>query len=589
MQVRTRWIYCPVSPMTKSSPPTAKFLFPNSHWEEPLLLKNPVERIVAYSPEDVEPALAAIDGFLQEQKFFLAGYVSYEVGHVLMGLPFRSNKSHWPLIDFYVFSEKSQTLPADDYGRSAVFDFSQPPAWPAYSAGVEEIHEYLKNGETYQVNYTFQNSCRSFGNPYSLFKKLQATQKSRYSVFAEVPAGEILSLSPELFFSKIDNKIVTKPMKGTLPLGVSDVPAELKLKLQAENLMIVDLLRSDLARIARPESVRVTQLMAVEQYSTLQQIVSTIEGEVERDIKFSPILKALFPCGSITGAPKRRTMEILSELEPQARGLYTGAIGYITPQGDMQFNVAIRTLWGANNEWSYGVGGGIVYDSKAKDEFDEALLKAHFLKASNNDFSIFETMCLDAQGEIGQLERHLHRLRSSALHFGFTWDESIAEKTLSEIMKPHGAAKRVRLDLHCDGRITVGLGEMPEIPNERRVCFSPKAVSSDDIFLRHKTSMRELYDTEYARVQGEGFYEVLFMNEKSEVTESSRSNIFVKIRGEWLTPPLSSGVLPGVERKAQIESKQAKEKILFLEDILDAEEVVLTNSLRGCVRVEVIP
>lgn len=570
--------------MAISSTPAATFLFPNTHWDEPLLLKDPVERIVAHTFDQVEIALHNLDERMREKRFYLAGYVCYEVGALFNGISLPTVRTGWPLLDFYVFDKPAVDLPQCAETGTAVFNFSQLLGWSEYEEGIRKIHDFLKSGDTYQVNYTFQNMCNSTGDVFTLFEKLRAAQKSNYSAFADVPEGNILSLSPELFFSKIENTIVTKPMKGTLPLGMTHIPQELQLKLSAENLMIVDLLRNDLARVARPDSVRVTELMAVEQYPTLQQIVSTIEGQVDSDIAFSHLLKTLFPCGSITGAPKRRTMEIISALETHPRGLYSGTIGYITPLGDMQFNVAIRTLWGAENLWSYGLGGGIVYDSKAKDEFEEALLKARFLKTSNGDFSIFETMRLTTTGEIPLLNAHLERLQRSARYFGFSWYEDVIRGELQELQVPSGGEQRVRLDLYEDGKLKIQKSEISRAPDVVRLRVSGIQTTSNDIFLKNKTSMRDTYEAEWKQAQAEGFYDVVFTNEKSEVTEASRANLFVRIRGEWFTPPVECGLLPGIERGIQIKLKKAQEKVLFVSDIAGAEEVMLTNALRGCVR-----
>lgn len=575
--------------MKPTSLSQCQFVFPESHWEEPLVLTNPVKRIVARTPEDVGSALNAIDEYSAMNRYYLAGYVAYETGRVMQGLELKSSSSTWPLIDFYVFEGKSAAMPRTPRDPSALFDFSSLEDYSKYCANIESVHSYLTRGHTYQVNYTFQNLCRSTGSAYGLFEKLRRVQQSRYSAFVQVLDGEILSLSPELFFLKTDNKIVTKPMKGTLPLGVKQIPEALEQKLRAENLMIVDLLRNDLARVALPESVRVAQLMEIEQYATLQQIVSTIEGEVEPDVSFSHILKMLFPCGSITGAPKRRTMEIIDELEAQPRGIYTGTIGYITPDADMQFSVAIRTLVGRNNQWSYGVGGGIVYDSTAREEYDEALLKGRFLKATNTDFSLFETMCWEESNSIAQLSAHLQRMKMSAITFGFPWNEEALQRTLTEALAGQRGKKRVHLRLFHTGEAQVEVHEFPASPFKPKVAISRIPMDSKNIFLRHKTTLRAEYEKEYEIFQKDGFYDVLFMNEKSQITEGSRHNIFILKDGHWLTPPLDCGLLPGVQRMTQIKLKSAREQVLTEADVLAAEQVVLTNALRGAVVVEVRP
>lgn len=575
----------------------ASFLFFNDLNGLPLYLENPVWRISALSFAEVPAALSAIDMWVKKNKFFLAGYIHYEVGYPLLNIPFHRTPSSHPLIDFYVFEKttpidsqlRAETRETDSVTqvRGAFYNFSEPQSRILYEERLARVKHQLQTGNSYQVNYTFLNSCNSFGETKDLFLNLYEKQKSRYAVCAELAGLSIMSLSPELFFSKVKEKITTKPMKGTLPLGPTEIPAHLHEKLSAENLMIVDLLRNDLSKVAKPETVNVTKMMQIEQYATLQQIVSTIEAELEPTVQFSQIIKALFPCGSITGAPKRRTMEILQDLESESRGLYTGTVGYIEPSGDMQFNVAIRTLWGSNQKWSYGIGGGIVLDSIAADEHAEAVLKAQYIKATNSDFHLFETM-LFTDSKVCDLEQHLSRLRQSARMFAFSLREEEVRSRLQEVMISATGQKRIKLQLFIDGRIEVFVEPLQPTPDSPRVLFSETRSDSKNIFYQHKTSERFLYESEFLIGREKGFYDVIFLNERGELTEASRHNVFIRKGSEWFTPPLACGLLAGVQRGKFLREKNAQEKILFKEDIFSASEVVLTNSLRGAVTVEVV-
>ncbi len=579
--------------MDTSSVNHTTFVFPETLSGNPLILRQPVERIVAFESKDVLRALRTIDARIAQKKYYLAGAICYEVGSILLDLPHSDAKQLAPLIDFYVFEGPSKDRPPLSQSPSAICNFSAPREFTSYQQGFEKVQGHIKAGDTYQVNYTFNNSCQSVGNSYDLFEKLRHIQPSKYSVYAQTADHHIVSLSPELFFAKIENRITTKPMKGTLPADVQIIPATLEEKLRAENLMIVDLLRNDLARIARPATVRVDKLMEIEEYPTLRQIVSTISAELEPTVLFSQILHALFPCGSITGAPKRRTMEIIGEVESGPRGLYTGTIGYITPNGDMQFNVAIRTLWGANSQWSYGIGGGVVYDSKVLDEYEEALLKARFLKISNQNFHIFETLRVESDGTFHGLEDHLARLEKSAEYFGFPTDEVKIRERLREALNlsvEKNVQIRLRLAISADGEIQIDTQTYPQLSphGELKVRFSMRETDPSDVFLRHKTSNRDLYDSEWKLAINDGFYDILFKNSKQEVTEASRHNIFIRKKDQWFTPALECGLLPGTERARQIVIKDAKEKILYASDLLEADEVVLTNALRGTVSVKVV-
>ncbi len=565
---------------------SAAFLFTSDLNNESLFLEKPIHRIFTKDFSGVKKALSEIDNWTNKKKYHLAGFVSYEVGYALMDIDPPSHSTEQSLVDFYVFEGTSQCAWQANH-QVGFYNFSQPPSFSSYDHSFNKIKMELTSGNTYQVNFTIRGQCSSWGDPYSLFLKLLQAQESKYAVCAQLEDLDILSVSPELFFSKVENKIIVKPMKGTLPLEIQKFSLDLKDKLTAENLMIVDLLRNDLAKIADPSTVEVVDLMRIEDYKTLRQMVSTVQGQVSREIHFSKVLQGLFPCGSITGAPKRRTMEILRQLEDSERGVYTGTIGFITPQNNMQFNVAIRTLVGQQNHWSYGVGGGIVLDSVPSEEYQEALLKSQFIRSANSHFSIFETMLFD-KTKVLDLEEHLARLESSAQIFGFKVNveeikNAVLKATVSLLTKT-----RLKLELFVDGTVKIHQHELIEDTASRRVTFSAQVVNSKNVFYKHKTSLRDVYDSEYLYHRNRDFYDVLFLNEENEVTEASRHNLFIKSGDQWRTPALRCGLLAGVERGKWIKKTKALEVSLSKKDVIDADEVWLTNSVRGGERVDVV-
>jgi para-aminobenzoate synthetase/4-amino-4-deoxychorismate lyase len=407
----------------------------------------------------------------------------------------------------------------------------------------------------------------------------------------------VISLSPELFFRRDHDQITMQPMKGTMARGHTldeDARNEKQLahddKNRSENLMIVDLLRNDLGRICRIGSVRPTRMFEVEKYDTLFQMTSTIAGQLKPEIAYWEIFRSLYPCGSITGAPKIRTMQIIRELEDTARGIYTGALGFISPDQSAVFNVPIRTITIRDGLGEMGVGSGVVYDSRAELEFEECKLKAHFLVENFEDFALIETMLW--QDGLRRLPLHLKRLSNSASYFGFICDLSQIRRRLDRCanqLSP-GKSYKVRLLLHRDGDLDVTSTKLPRI--KKRKCLvriSAARTFSGDRFLYHKSTRRALYDREFAEATKDGFADVLFMNEKDEVTEGAISNIFVLSAGVYYTPPVSSGVLPGTFREAFLaRHPQARERILTLADLKQAEGVYLTNAVRGMVPVDSI-
>ena len=506
----------------------------------------------------------------------------------------------------------------------------------AFDAAIAAVHDALRAGDSYQINYTYRLNFDMFGTPLALYRRLRARQPVRYGALIALPdSAWVVSCSPELFVEKHGDMLRARPMKGTAPRSADprdDAAAAAFLandpKNRAENVMIVDLLRNDVSRIARTGTVRVPALFSVEPYASVWQMTSTVEAGWRDGTTFAQMLRALFPCGSITGAPKHKTMELIDAIESTPRGLYTGAIGWLdAPQegaaagdaspgdatgcGDFCLSVAIRTLTleavdvdaaatidtrdaaaaaGGRRRGTMGVGAGIVLDSVAADEYAECELKARFLTDADPGFQLFETTAATRADGIRHLERHLARLRRSADAFGFRLDADALRREIDArcAALDGDGPYRMKLALAKDGTIDIMAATMKPLPAgpvgmmlASAHGFAP--TRTDDALLLHKTTRRAEYDRAWQAAEALGGFDMLFVNERGEVTEGGRSNLFVKLDGQWVTPPLSSGVLPGVMRGVLLDDRTfgAQERIVTLDDLARAEALLLTNALRG--------
>jgi len=460
-----------------------------------------------------------------------------------------------------------------------------------YVAAIAKIKEHLAAGNTYQVNFTDRLAFNSTLSPAAVFSSLSSRQHVAYSAFLNIEGHAVVSLSPELFFKTQDDRITTRPMKGTMPRGLDRADDERMAELLrndekncSEHVMIVDLLRNDLGRLCRSGSIEVENPFSVERYDTLHQMTSTVVGSLHPGITFYDIFRGLFPSGSITGAPKHRTMQIIHELERQVRGVYTGAIGFIGPNRSSVFNVAIRTLVMRDGEATMGVGGGIVADSKPEDEYRECLLKASFLTGRIAPFQLIETLLWD--GEFKLLNLHLERMESSALYFGFPFDRSRITSILFDLSEypafDRGSRHRIRLTLAAGGRAATEVSPCPEEPAKIKIWLTDERISSSDPFRRHKTTRRDPYDRLYKKACEYGFADVIFANENGDITEGAISNVFIERAGKLLTPPVASGLLPGVLRRHILETRDgSQEAVLNLNDLRSADAIYLCSSLRG--------
>jgi len=481
---------------------------------------------------------------------------------------------------------------------------------PRFSADIARIRDYIAAGDTYQVNYTYRLHFDAWGEPLSLYNKLRARQPVPYGALIRLPDERwVLSFSPELFVRHTQGTLLAQPMKGTAP--AHDDAAENSRradrlaadeKNRAENLMIVDLLRNDLGRVAIAGSVQVPHLFAVGRFGQVLQMTSTVTAQLRDDASIADVVAALYPCGSITGAPKRRTMQIIRELESTPRGLYTGAIGWFDAAppdravGDFCLSVPIRTLVlqapkNGVRPGEMGVGAGIVYDSKAADEYAECRLKSVFLTGLDSGFSLFETIHADHENGCRHLDLHLQRLRSSAAYFNFAFDEADIRNALANACAqlPPATPHRLRLDLLRDGAVRLQQGVLSVLGASVKVFVSPTPSSSGDLFLRHKTSVRTVYDEAWKDAERRGGFDTLFFNERGELTEGGRSNVFVQLDGRWHTPPLAAGALPGVMRSVLLADTTwaATERSITREELRRADAVMICNALRGAVPADV--
>jgi len=573
------------------------------------LFEKPLEVVRCERPEEVDAALARLSTAAAEG-LWAAGYLAYEVGYLmepkLTSLLHRERSQ--PLLWFGLFDAPREFdavaagrwLAARATGDYRIGALRWSLSREDYLAAARRVKDYIAAGDVYQINLTFKGLFDVEGDPLALYRDLRRRQRVAHGALIVAPDIQVLSLSPELFLRIEDRCAEARPMKGTAARGAGpEEDAALRdwlhhdVKSRAENLMIVDLLRNDLGRVAEIGSVRVSDLFTVESYPTLHQMTSGITARLRADVGLAEIARGLFPCGSITGAPKMRAMEIIRELEPEARGVYTGAIGMLAPNGDALFNVAIRTLvLDGRGGGQLGIGSGIVQDSDPQVEWEECLLKARFLSDPRQPFQLIETLRWERGSGYYLLERHIERLVRSAAYFGYPCDPASAWRLLAREAEGFGAPgamrgdMRVRLLLDEDGAMSLDSRPL-EITGPDQVLkfvISDRQVRSTDPFVYHKTTRRDLYDRELERNREEsGCDEVVFLNERGEVTEGSRTNLFVERDGILVTPPLRAGLLDGTLRRDMIEnpSLTVEERTLTPADLDSAERIFLGNSVRG--------
>lgn len=612
---------------------------PDKENVESLLFLAPVDRLICRVGDNIENFLADLQERIAKG-FYLAGWVGYEFGAMLEGgigtgsSPFTDRQ--FVLADLGVFLKPyrfDHHTAENNFPFESYCDFVNEKGVPVASYTItnlkpnmdkEEflrvlghVRQYIIAGDTYQVNYTMKLLFDFAGSAEKLYSVLRKNQSVAYSAYIRNGEERTLSFSPELFFRKKGDEITVRPMKGTAAKGRNSEEEQnnsrelhFDTKNRSENVMIVDLLRNDLARLMHGHGesrVFVDSLFDVESYESLLQMTSTIKAKSSSptmlNLKLTELFRALFPCGSITGAPKIRTMQIINELEKERRGVYTGAIGYFGPDGSAVFNVPIRTVRLQGSSGEMGIGAGITYDSIAEEEWNESLLKGRFLTHAQPDFQLFETILWRPDSGYWLLDAHLKRLAGGADFFKFSCDLStVRARLLQEEKKFNGSCYRVRLVLAKDGRISLAvnpcaapaLTELPAtlLQNEAHVVeiidFAPHRMDINGPWRFHKTTIRKRYDAAYQQARKEGLFDYLFCNSAEEITEGCITNIIIYSEGKYLTPPVASGLLPGVMREHLLINSEVPliEKVLSRQDVISAEALWVCNSVRGLVQVK---
>ena len=571
------------------------------------LFSEPAEVIYCTNFREVKKSLEAVEKFLKKG-YFAAGYICYEAGCAFEdNLPYR-DYGFMPVLWFGIYKKPALILDHrkeifdDDVttGNYSISSLKPGVTEKEYTAAINKIKHYIEKGDTYQVNYTFKLKFDFTGSVFDLYAQLREKQSVSYSGIIKSTGKYILSFSPELFFRREGRSILVKPMKGTAERGryagedeKNRVQLSLCAKNRSENVMIVDLLRNDIGKVSETSSVLTTRLFEVERYESLFQMTSTVKGKIQKKVSLCGLLGSIFPSGSVTGAPKIRTMQIINELEKESRMIYTGSIGFFSPCNKAVFNVAIRTLLidEQSGKGEMGIGSGIVYDSVPEAEYAECILKSDFLTKAAKRFDLIETILWEPVKGYTLLSFHLQRLAESSSFFRFAYEEkNVVRKLYRESRKFAPDKKyRVRLLLKKNGNVSIEHKPLIENGNEKQIAVSDKKVSSSNVFLFHKTTCRDLYDKEYKKFKDRGYFDVVFLNEKNELTEGAISNLFIRKNGVYYTPPLDCGLLNGVYRRylLSLPGFPAKEKILYRRDIETADEIYLTNAVRGINKVNI--
>ena len=541
------------------------------------VFRNPLKIITAKSREDLPHAFREMEAAQAEGKW-LAGHMAYELGHALET---RFGAPEGLLIQLGVFDEPSDTPPAAWLYTRNVPQLNFEPSWSEadYLTRFDTVQDYLKSGDCYQVNLTFPMLAKSRASATQIYAAFRRRQPGRYGAVVSLGGADIVSFSPELFFERKGQNMRMRPMKGTRPRAMdakidAAILAEMQTepKSRAENLMIVDLLRNDLSRLCKPGSVKVPELFALETYPTLHQMTSQVTGELRDDVGWPDILHSLFPCGSVTGAPKIRAMDIIQDLESGPRGTYCGSVGYFAPNGDASFSVAIRTLQMQNDQLRYDVGSGVVLDSDGPDEYRECLLKSRIFDVSPE--GAIETFRRLPNGDIPRAELHQKRFASAV-------GTNIASKLFSAPNASKEEDSRVRI-IARDSGLSSEITPFIALNLPLRLALSRYPLTNAFQETRIKSTARDFYDGERARVCAlTEADEVIFLNAEGHLCEGSFTSFFVEKDGQLFTPALSCGLLPGVLRQELIEAGQVIEVELTLTEIETADAIFAGNSLRG--------
>jgi para-aminobenzoate synthetase/4-amino-4-deoxychorismate lyase len=560
-----------------------------------LAFRRPIATIETFQIQDVMECLQRVDAQITKG-LYAAGFVSYEAAGAMDAAFHTHSASGFPLLWFGLYEHYDAIpLPQSDQARCELGTWRSSVSLRDYYASIAKIKEFIRLGDTYQVNYTFRLRTGFSGDPFALFLALYGAQRTSYAAYINLDRYHICSVSPELFFTARDGVLTCKPMKGTIARGnttTEDAERGQQLhasaKSRAENVMIVDMIRNDMGTIAEAGSVHVEKLFSIEKYPTVFQMTSTVNARIS--VPLSQVFRHMFPCASITGAPKVKTMQIIKELEPDARGIYTGSIGYVTPDANSQFNVAIRTavVDTATQSVEYGVGGGIVWDSDATDEYEECQTKASVLLQPYPDFDLIETLLWDPERGFYLLDSHLARLWDSANYFEFAASSHELNSALGEFaVYPRAGRQRVRIILSRSGEFVIESAPLASLCGAT-VGLATTPINKHSVFLYHKTTHRQMYTDllDERRARERGLLDVLLWNDAGFVTETSMANVVIVDRGEFLTPALDQGLLPGVFRRHLLQQGVVKERNITVDELTHAQAVFLINSVRGWMYLE---
>jgi len=585
------------------------------------LYQEPIAYWAAFTAAEMDACFEAIQSALKAGQYVVC-LIAYEYGQVIHRLPVHSALSSpaspaIPLMQAWAF-HAPQLLTKEEVDAwlevqlaqlngdarvSGVASCTESITQAQFEADVERIQEWIRCGDTYQINHTYRINGEIYGDPLALYARLRVRQPGRFGAFVRESGTTILSQSPELFVERDGDCLRAMPMKGTAN-AQTESPDQLASdpKNRAENIMIVDLLRNDLSRLALAGSVTVPNLFHVTQHGNVLQMTSTIEAKTKPDLNLRMLLDAVFPCGSVTGAPKKRSMEIIQELEGAPRGYYCGALGWLDPNGDFAFSVPIRTLTlgegggTLQTKFTLGIGAGITIDSNPQLEWQECQIKSAFITEMPSDLGLFETIRVEDKKPL-RLAAHLARLQHSAsvLRIPFVATRVIEAVEQACLAIPSLLPHRLRIDLLSDGSVTAATNALELISNEVTIFWASQVLpdtnqaimQSSNLLLAHKVNQRTLYDLAWKNAVALGGFDAVFLNEASFVTEGGRSSIFIQPKGsnQWLTPPLSAGVLPGLMRQSLLDDPQwnARQATFTAADLVDADRILVCNALRGAV------
>lgn len=560
----------------------------NDEW---LVFAEPVDLMQARDPGDVLPVLIEVERRVNQEDLYAAGFVSYEAASGFDPAYVTHKDPRLPLVCFGLFSgvRRCEALERPEAGTERPALWQMTGSRDRYVETLSAIKRQIELGNTYQINYTVRKKAIDISDPWGLF--LGTAADAPYAAYIECDDHAIVSASPELFFRLNGEQLISKPMKGTARRGLTssdDLDARRRLyesqKNRAENVMIADMVRNDMGRIAVPGSVKVPRLFEIEKYPTVWQMTSTVSARTTAPV--AEVFRALFPCASVTGAPKVSSMAIIAGLEDSPREIYTGAIGFMAPNRQARFSVAIRTaiVDTKTGEAVYGVGGGIVWDSDPDDEYRECLAKARILTtpACGQEFELLETMLWTPDDGYFLIAKHLNRMRASAGYFDFEFDQATIEKELAGIAKRLPRERhRIRLLLRRDGQIHSVEAPLLDADSDRprRLVLAREPVDSSDPFLYHKTTRRDVYE-QALRSAGEAD-DVLLWNEDGYVTETGIANVIVRLDGELVTPPVECGLLAGTYRELLLERGEVSEREIHLSELSGSTDLTLVNSVRG--------